>query len=492
VSSAGRERRRRPVPAARRVVAGVVAFAIAFAIAAASASALELPGELRTQLESPYRDARLAGEAELADLAVQTPGLLGECLAAKEGCVRHAAARVLAKRPDPALAPALRDAFLKEADAAVRDALGEALAAQPDELAPLKERVDAAQSPALSAAFDRAVDGALGGRLAGKIREGLVPGFYKGQFADLWRVDPGAADRLLKLAYDDALHHVLRVMAVMSLHETRRATLEKELAPLIKDEEAELRAAYDAFFERFFGSQKVEYFRDFELSRYARFSLAKAGQRDAIVRLIRTIDEVLAQPRQQDEIKLDPDPNTEAYWRTEWLRMLLFDSGYYFQQFDDYASASARYTRIVLEFPKSRACENAYYNRACIFAIQGRKAEAIDDLRSAIRHGFTNVEWLLEDGDLKSIRGTPEFDALVEEARTGVSDETGRNWKTHLQPFLPPGTASFFSLDAARQAEVWQAAQSKLTPAERRRMVEDAPLADRERIRTLVGETGEK
>jgi hypothetical protein len=491
VSSAGREpdRRRESVVS---VAAAAVLIALTLSLSATTASATEVPGELQRQLASPYRDARLAGEAELADLAVQTPGLLAECLKAKEPCVRRAAARVLAKRPDPALAPSLRDAFLKESDAAVRDAFGEALAAQPDELAPLKDLVDAAQSPALTAAFDRAVDGAVAGRLAGKIREGLVPGFYKGQFSDLWRVDPRAPDRLLRLAFDDALHHVLRVMAVMSLHETKRATLEKELVPLIKDERDELQASQEGFFRQFAGWREIDYFREFDLSRYARFSLAKAGMKAAIVRLIRTIDEVLAQPRQQVDIRQDPDPNTEAYWRTEWLRMLLFDSGYYFQQFDDYASAAARYTRIVLEFPKSRACENAYYNRACIFAIQGKKAEAIDDLRSAIRHGFTNVEWLLEDGDLKSIRDTPDFKLLVEEARTGVSDETGRNWKTHLQPFLPPGTASFFELDAGKQAEVWQAAQSKLTAAERRRMVEDAPLADRDRIRALVGEAKEK
>jgi tetratricopeptide (TPR) repeat protein len=419
---------------------------------------------------------------------VQTPALLGECLTAGDPAVRRAAARVLALHPDAALAPALRDAFLKEEEVPVRDALGEALAAQPDELAPLKPAVDAAQRPELSAAFDRAVDGALARRLAGKIREGLVPGFYKGQFSDLWRVDPRAAERLLAFANDDALHHVFRVMAVMALNETRDPALEKELAPLIKGEYDELQNSHDEFFERFVGARDIERFREFDLSRYARFSLAKAGMRGPVVRLIRTIDEFLGTPREQDQIRQDVDPDNREYWEIEWRRMLLFDSGYYFQQFDDYENASKRYTRIVIEFPKSRACENAYYNRACIFAIRGRPKEAIDDLRNAIRHGFTNVDWLLEDGDLKSLRDLPEFKAVVEEARTGVSDESGRNWKTRLQPFLPAGTPSFFSLDAKTQAEVWKAAGARLTPAEKRRMVEEAPLADRERIRALVGE----
>jgi hypothetical protein len=178
------------------VVRSARAFACAWACAFATIRAAELPAELRASLASPYREARLAAETQLADLSVQSPGLLGECVGSGESCVRRAAARVLARRPDPALAAALRDAFVKERDVAVRDALGEALAEQPDELAPLKEAVDAAQSPTLSAAFDRVVDAALAGRLSGKIREGRVPGFYKGQFADLWRVDPRAADRL--------------------------------------------------------------------------------------------------------------------------------------------------------------------------------------------------------------------------------------------------------------------------------------------------------
>lgn len=418
---------------------------------------------------------------------MQTPALLGECLAAADAGVRRAAARVLTTRPDPALAPALRAAFLKEEDAPARDALGEALAAQPDSLAPLKEAVDAAMKPALTAAFDRAVDGAVALRLAGKIREGLVPGFYKGQFSDLFGIDPRAAERLLEFAHDDALHHVFRVMAVMALNETRRPTLEKDLAPLIKGELDELENSHDEFFRSFAGPRDIERFREFDLSRYARFSLAKAGMKGPIVRLIRTIDDFLSSPRERIEITQDVDPDNREYWQIEWRRMLLFDSGYYFQQFDDYPNAAARYTRIVTEFPKSRACENAYYNRACIFAIKGRPKEALDDLRSAIRHGFTNVDWLLEDGDLKSLRELPEFKAVVEEARTGVADESGRNWKTHLQPFLPAGTASFFSLDPKTQEEVWKAARSRLTEAERRRMVEEAPLDDRERIRELVG-----
>src|SRR5262249_2822339 len=123
-------------------------------------------------------------------------------------------------------------------------------------------------------------------------------------------------------------------------------------------------------------------------------------------------------------------------------------------------------------------------------AIQGRRNEAFDALRKAIRAGFTDANWLLEDGDLKSLRGDPEFNSLVEEARTGIRDDSGRLWPTRLQPFLPAGTQSFYQLSPAGQAEVGKGAGSKLSRAERERLVDDAPPADRERLRALVLDDG--
>src|SRR5882672_8618421 len=95
------------------------ALALAGVILAAApvARAIELDAELRAELASPYREARVAGEATLARLAVEEPGLLKECLAAPEPATRRAAARVLAKRPDPAFAEPLSQAFLAEGDA---------------------------------------------------------------------------------------------------------------------------------------------------------------------------------------------------------------------------------------------------------------------------------------------------------------------------------------------------------------------------------------
>jgi tetratricopeptide (TPR) repeat protein len=471
---------------AARSLAGLVAAAIATAVTAPAAPAAELDAELRAELASPYREARQAGEAVLAKRATETPGLLKECLAVPEPATRRAAARLLASRPDPALAGPLGEAFLAENDAVVREALAVALAAQPEALAALAERVAAAHSPALSGAFERAAEIAVATRLAGKVREGRVPGFYDGQFSDLWKIDAQAAERLIAFAHDDALHHVFRVVATMALAETRRPTLERDLSGLVLDERLELDAAHDSMFDRHIGAAEIERYRSYDLSRYARFSLAKAGITAPILRLIAVIDSVLANGSVKAMIAQSVTPDSNAYWEVEYLRGLLFESGYYFQQFDDYANAEKRYRKLIHDFPSSSSCKNAYYNLACICAIQGRRPEAFDALRKAIRAGFTDANWLLEDGDLTSLRGDPEFNSLVEEARTGIRDDSGRQWATRLQPFLPAGTKSFYDLSPDLQAAVWTVAGKKLTPAEAQRLVDDAPPPDRDRLRALV------
>jgi len=55
------------------------------------------------------------------------------------------------------------------------------------------------------------------------------------------------------------------------------------------------------------------------------------------------------------------------------------------------------------------------YNMACNAALEGRRAEAFALLKDAIDHGLSplNKQHMLEDSDLKSLHGSPEFEALV-------------------------------------------------------------------------------
>jgi len=63
--------------------------------------------------------------------------------------------------------------------------------------------------------------------------------------------------------------------------------------------------------------------------------------------------------------------------------------------------------------PGHRDTQMAHYNLGCIDALTGHPEEAMEHLRAAHAVGFTNVEWLQEDGDLTSLRGRPDFAALL-------------------------------------------------------------------------------
>ncbi|NIM00281.1 MAG: protein kinase [Acidobacteria bacterium] len=54
------------------------------------------------------------------------------------------------------------------------------------------------------------------------------------------------------------------------------------------------------------------------------------------------------------------------------------------------------------------------YNAACIYCIAGRFDEAIEFLERAVRHGFSNRDWMRNDVDLDPLHDSPRFSALVE------------------------------------------------------------------------------
>jgi len=53
------------------------------------------------------------------------------------------------------------------------------------------------------------------------------------------------------------------------------------------------------------------------------------------------------------------------------------------------------------------------YNVACLYALEGQKARAIDCLEEAVGAGFANMEWVEKDPDLDSLRDDPRFQALM-------------------------------------------------------------------------------
>jgi serine/threonine protein kinase/Flp pilus assembly protein TadD len=96
------------------------------------------------------------------------------------------------------------------------------------------------------------------------------------------------------------------------------------------------------------------------------------------------------------------------------LGYLEFDVGNY--------EAARRHLERTLEIRREsfgdghRALSGALYNLACLSAVEGDRQTALSRLREAVDCGFAGPA-ILDDPDLASLRGDPEFEALVETVR---------------------------------------------------------------------------
>jgi tetratricopeptide (TPR) repeat protein len=57
------------------------------------------------------------------------------------------------------------------------------------------------------------------------------------------------------------------------------------------------------------------------------------------------------------------------------------------------------------------------YDRACVLARQGRRAAALGALREAVAVGWAS-DLIASDRDLASLRGDPDFEAIVEDVQS--------------------------------------------------------------------------
>jgi len=241
------------------------------------------------------------------------------------------------------------------------------------------------------------------------LRDGGVPGFYDGQFA----ATADRFDELLAVARDDDMHHVIRVMAVMALQEAAegeqlRAALEPLLLPVQLEQFIDKRVALRFFTGVGTGAEaEVRQELDADLSRHARFALAKGGQPEAVLERIELMK--LGTNHHREQI-LDPNADP-ADFRVFFGRAQWFSIAYHYQQLDDYANA-ALWFRALTENLRGADSRWAHYNLACIAALQGHPEEALVELRAAIEDGFSDLEWMDEDGDLASLRGRAEFQEL--------------------------------------------------------------------------------
>jgi tetratricopeptide (TPR) repeat protein len=95
--------------------------------------------------------------------------------------------------------------------------------------------------------------------------------------------------------------------------------------------------------------------------------------------------------------------------------------GFHYYQLHDYDQALRQYRRGLevreqIFGPGHPALGWNLYDQACILALAGDSDAALSRLHSALDCGWANYR-IHEDGDLDSLRGNPEFEAIVEEVR---------------------------------------------------------------------------
>jgi tetratricopeptide (TPR) repeat protein len=63
------------------------------------------------------------------------------------------------------------------------------------------------------------------------------------------------------------------------------------------------------------------------------------------------------------------------------------------------------------------------YNVACLYALEGRREEAIGCLEECVALGFGNAAWIGKDPDLASLHGDPRYEALL--GRMALAEHAG-------------------------------------------------------------------
>ncbi|MEW6746720.1 MAG: HEAT repeat domain-containing protein [Planctomycetota bacterium] len=242
------------------------------------------------------------------------------------------------------------------------------------------------------------------------LHDGTVPGFYDGQFDGLYAIDPDMFDWLARIAVDPDFNFVFRVMAIMALHQARDEREMVILKPLLVAPSEEIR--FETSLNMRHTEDELAQRQQVSLSRYCRFSLAKAGFPEEIEKKILYLLAELGKyegllerlkGRLKGELPLEVELGVE----------LMFEIGYNHQQLDRYPHSIFWYSKVIREWPTAQSAVNAHYNLACIYALLNQKKLALDHLELAVAKGFTDFRWIIEDEDLRSLRQEARFLDIV-------------------------------------------------------------------------------
>ncbi len=245
-----------------------------------------------------------------------------------------------------------------------------------------------------------------------------MPGFYDGQFSALWELTPDAYTHLSGIVHDPDVAFQMRVMAIMALQERKNPSLAALLKPLILDPARELDMEYYDFWRFRLDEKGILEYRRRNLSKYARFSLAKAGFTRFNLEMIRVMENWINKYTRaifHSTLRKEPDGFDPLNRTRRFGKNLILSIGYNYQQYDQYEQAEDWYRRLLSSFPGEEDAAlqaEACYNLACLYSITDRKELAVEYLELAVHNGFMDLSWMTRDRDLDSIRDEPEYEAV--------------------------------------------------------------------------------
>lgn len=68
----------------------------------------------------------------------------------------------------------------------------------------------------------------------------------------------------------------------------------------------------------------------------------------------------------------------------------------------------------------------AHYNLACSLALSNKPLPALEALHTAVKHGYSDYEWMRQDPDLQNLRPDPEFQRLLARVKSQAKPKTKR------------------------------------------------------------------
>jgi len=341
-------------------------------------------------------------------------GLIERLLSDPDQRIRSSAADVIGKFDDVHSQQLLLEALRKEDCYNVKQHIVQALATAD----PLPES-EALHDLCDSNEFlnELYINSALISRLEKILHYDRIPGFFDGQFSSLWKISEEATKYLGRIARDCDMNFHIRVLAIMALHEKAEDEIHSVLAPLIINPVKEVKMEWDEWNSLPLNEDLILQSRKRCISKYSRFSLAKAGIIAYNLAQIRAMDDYINDNRQALYRPSSILNGGRKLWDPKkiFCKSLILSIGYHYQQFDDYKNAEKWYRRLTKEFAhedNASLLAEAHYNLSCLYSMTGDTEAALLELKHAVDKGFMDFSWMDRDRDLDNIRNRSEYKDL--------------------------------------------------------------------------------